>query len=58
MLAILAKCSHYWLLCLCWNREYALSFQNKLVSSSFKSLPNYIMFLAKLKGEGRPFGME
>ena len=43
------------LLCLCGNREYPGSFQNKLVSSSFKWVPKYILFLAKLKGEGRPF---
>ena len=34
----------------CWE-----SFQNKLVSSSFKWVPKYILFLAKLKWEGRPF---
>ena len=43
------------LLCLCGNREYPDSFQNKSVSSSFKWVPNYILFLVKLKGEGRPF---
>ena len=31
------------------------SFENKLVSSSFKWVPKYILFLAKLKGERRPF---
>ena len=40
------------LLCLCWNREYPGSVQNKSLSSSFKWFPN-ILFLAKLKG--RPF---
>ena len=40
------------------NREYLGSFQNKLVSSSFKWMPKYILFLAKLKGEGKLFGME
>ena len=42
------------LLCLCGNKEYPLSFQNKKVSLSFKLVPMYILFLAKLKGEGRP----
>ena len=43
------------LLCLYRYREYPGSFQNKSVSSSFKWLPKYILFLAKLKEEGRPF---
>ena len=43
------------LLCLCENREYPGSFQNESVSSSFKRVPKYILFLNKLKGEGRPF---
>ena len=43
------------LLCLCGNRKYPGNFQNKSVSSSFKWMPNYILLLAKLKGEGRPF---
>ena len=43
------------LLCLCGNGEYLLSFQNKPASSSFKWVPKYILFLAKLKGKGRPF---
>ena len=30
------------------------SFQNKSLSSSFKWVPAYNLFLAKLKGEGRP----
>ena len=30
-------------------------FQNKLVSSFFKLVPKYILFLAKLKEEVRPF---
>ena len=55
MLTILAKCSHSCLLCLCGNREYPVNFQNKLVSSSFTWVPKYILFLAKLKGQGRPF---
>ena len=38
------------LLCLSGNREYPGSFQNKLVRPSFKSVPNYILFQAKLKG--------
>ena len=33
---LIAKCSHSSLLCLCGNREYPGSFQNKLVSSYFK----------------------
>ena len=38
------------------HREYSTgSFQNKLVCSSFKRVPKYILFLAKLKGEGRAF---
>ena len=37
------------------NREYLGSFQNKLVSSSSKWVPKYILFLAKLKGEVRYF---
>ena len=41
--------------CLCGNREYPVSFQNKLVSSSFKWVPKCILFLAKLKGERRSF---
>ena len=45
------------LLCLCGkrNREYPSSFQNKSVSFSFKWADKYIMFLAKLKREGRSF---
>ena len=43
------------LLCLCRNREYCGSFQNKSVSSSFKCLPKYILSLVKLKWEERPF---
>ena len=31
------------------------NFQNKLVSSSFNWVSSYILFLAKLKGRGRPF---
>ena len=34
------------------------SFQNKLVSFSFKCVPKYILFLAKLKGEEELFRME
>ena len=39
------------------NREFHTlgSIQNKSVSSSFKWVPEYILFLAKLKGKGRPF---
>ena len=43
------------LLCLCGNREYPGSFQNKSVSSSFKCVLKYILFVVKLKGERRPF---
>ena len=48
------------LLCLCWmleNKEYNIlgSFQNKSVSSCFKGVPEYVLFLDKLKGERRPF---
>ena len=42
-------------LCLCGNREYPGSFQNKSVSSSFKWVPKYILFLANLREEGRSF---
>ena len=42
------------LLCLCGNREYPGSFQNKSVSSS-KCVPKYILFQAQLKEEGKPF---
>ena len=41
------------LFCLC--KEYPGSFQNKLVSSSLKWVHRYILFLAKLKREGRAF---
>ena len=40
---------------MCGNREYRGNFQNKLVSSSFRWVPRYTLFLAKLKGKGRPF---
>ena len=43
------------LICLCGNREYPGRFQNKLLSSSFKQVSKYILFLDKLKIEGRPF---
>ena len=39
------------LLCLYGNREYLGSFQTKSVSSPFKWVPKYILFLAKVKGE-------
>ena len=45
------------ILCLLWqcgNREHPSSFQNKSVSSSFNWVPKYILFLAKLKREGKP----
>ena len=37
------------------NREHPGNFQNKSVSSAFNLLFRYILFLAKLKGRGRPF---
>ena len=42
------------LLCLCGNREYPGSFQNKSVSSSFKYVPAWQNYREK---EGR-FGMD
>ena len=38
------------LLCLCWNREYLVAFKTNLfnLSSSFKLVPKYILFLVKL----------
>ena len=48
-------CSHSCLLCLCGNRKYPGIIQNKLISSFLKWVPKYILFLAKLKREGRPF---
>ena len=41
--------------CLCEDREYPCSFQSKLVSSSFKCVPKHVLFLAKMKGGGKPF---
>ena len=60
MLTILAKCSYSCLLICLWhrlygNREHLVSFRKKLVSSSFKWVPKYVLFLAKLKEEGKPF---
>ena len=37
------------LLCLCGNREYPVSFQNKAVSSSFKRVPSEVREKAFLK---------
>ena len=37
------------------NREHPGNFQNKSVSSAFNWVSRYILFLAKLKGKGRPF---
>ena len=51
----ISKFSHSCLPCLCGDREYRSSFQNKLVSSSFKLVPKYILLQPKLKGEERPF---
>ena len=39
--------------CMGRDTEYLGSFQNKLVSSHFKWVPKYILFLSKLKGEVR-----
>ena len=36
------------------NREHPGNFQNKSVSSAFNWVSRYILFLAKLKGKGRP----
>ena len=43
------------LICLCGNRDYPGSLQNKSVSPFFKRTRNYIFFLVKQKGEGRTF---
>ena len=40
------------------NREHFGSFRNKSGESSFKWVPRYILFLAKLKGKGRIFFLE
>ena len=37
------------------NRKHPSNFQNKSVSSAFNWVSRYILFLAKLKGRGRPF---
>ena len=37
------------------NRKHPGSFQKKLLSSSFKWVPEYILLLVKLNGEGRTF---
>ena len=58
MLTISKAFTIFFLLSLCGNREYPSSFQNKSVSSSFKWVPKYILFLAKLKGERSPFYRE
>ena len=39
----------------CGNRELTGNFQNKSVSPTFNWVSRYILFLAKLKGRGRPF---
>ena len=54
MLTIRKVFTFFCLLCLCGEKEYPGSFQSKLVSLSFRLLPKYILFLAKLKGEGKP----
>ena len=46
------------LLCLCGNKEYPGSFQNKSVSSPFKWVPKYILCLATLKVEVRTFWVD
>ena len=55
MLTISEEFTILCLICLRGNREYTDSFQDKSVSFSFKWVPKYILFLAKLKGEGRLF---
>ena len=55
MFTISKKFTIFCLLCLCRNGEYPGSYQNKSLSSSMKFVPKYILFQAKLKGEGRPF---
>ena len=37
------------------NRKHPSNFQNKLMSLAFNWVSKYILFLAKLKGRGRPF---
>ena len=39
----------------CGNKEHPANFQNKSVSSPFNGVSRYILFLAKMKGIGRPF---
>ena len=39
----------------CGNKEHPSNFQNKSLSSPFSWVSRYILFLAKLKGKGRPF---
>ena len=46
------------LICLCRNREYLDSFQNKPKRSCFKWKPKYSLFWAKLKWKGRLFWNE
>ena len=53
MLTISKVFSILCLLCLSWNREYTGSFQNKSLSSSFKWVSKYFLFLAKLKEGGK-----
>ena len=55
MLTISKVFSIFRSLCLCRNEEYPVNFQNKSVKSSFKRVPKYIWFQAKLKEKARPF---
>ena len=55
MLTISKVFTIFCLLCLCRNREYPDSLQNKSVNSSFKWVSKYILCLARLRVEGRAF---
>ena len=51
----LAKCSPYSFYSACENRECYGSFQKQISKLFFQMSAKYILFLAKLKGEGKPF---
>ena len=51
----LAKCSPYSFYSACGNRECYGSFQKRISKLLFQMSAKYILFLAKLKGEGKPF---
>ena len=55
MLTINKLFTIFCLLCLCSNREYHGSFQNKSVSSSFRWVPEYILLLAQTEGKRKVF---